>query len=538
MAVYWAEANGTIIEAEYNPGSDRLTHDEVKNELNSALILFGHTATIQPVTDDPKEEVYKVNVSNVSYSPIYVCIKEMTPGGGGTGVSRSKNEQSVQPNAKYINDAFNRMKDGVISIHLGVYKRGDATVFCAWKLKPSGAYGPTRRQVKIETIAAAIKDGFAQQDKGYGEYACAFRPEYMYFYIPNSGWLHSNPAAGKISLRPNITEIPEHNPIIIDESSRIKGGDNYLLYGVPGSGKSHTVKIEYCNDEQRMERVVFHPDYTYSDFIGQIMPKLDEERRVYYDFAPGPFTRMLQKAHTNPQMAFFLVIEELNRGNAPAIFGEVFQLLDRKKEEIEGTADIQIGESSYGITNTYVAEAVYGTPEHLVFIPSNLSIVATMNTSDQNVFTLDTAFQRRWRMRMIENNIKDAAHARKQILDTSVTWGQFNTAINQLILEANSRLSSSEDKRLGAYFVTPSEIEFSTSPDPLESNKQNSRFPEKVLKYLWDDAFKFSRGVIFNDEAYKSLEDIIKTFMSNSGDNRFISIFREGVLGDLSQTEQ
>lgn len=122
----------------------------------------------------------------------------------------------------------------------------------------------------------------------------------------------------------------------IDETTRKTGGANYLLYGVPGSGKSYTVKTEYCDDEERMERVVFHPDYTYSDFVGQIMPKLDEERRVYYDFSPGPFTRMLKKAYTTPNKEFFLVIEELNRGNAPAIFGEVFQLLDRKEKADEG----------------------------------------------------------------------------------------------------------------------------------------------------------------------------------------------------------
>lgn len=314
-----------------------------------------------------------------------------------------------------------------------------------------------------------------------------------------------------------------------DETTRITGGTNYLLYGVPGSGKSHTVKTEFCDDEDRMERVVFHPDYTYSDFVGQIMPKLDEDRRVYYDFSPGPFTRMLKKSYTNPGKEFFLVIEELNRGNAPAIFGEVFQLLDRKEQAEEGA----VGESSYGITNSYVSEIVYDDASHQVLIPSNLNIVATMNTSDQNVFTLDTAFQRRWRMRMIENNIGAAVHAKKTILDTSVTWEQFNTAINRLILESNSRLSSSEDKRLGAYFVTPLDLELSTSGDVKEADKQNSRFPEKVLKYLWDDAFKFSREVIFDIDNYQSLEEVIRAFKSNSGNERFNKIFKEGVLGDI-----
>lgn len=161
---------------------------------------------------------------------------------------------------------------------------------------------------------------------------------------------------------------------------RIEGGANYLLYGVPGSGKSHTVKTEYCNDESRMERVVFHPDYTYSDFVGQIMPQLDEERRVCYGFAPGPFTRMLKKAWNNPETEFFLVIEELNRGNAPAIFGEAFQLLDRNEDGDAGA----VGESAYGIANAHVSAEVYGDSGRHARIPSNLSIVATMNTSRQS----------------------------------------------------------------------------------------------------------------------------------------------------------
>ena len=327
----------------------------------------------------------------------------------------------------------------------------------------------------------------------------------------------------------DVSDISTTSINSIDESKRIKGGANYLLYGVPGSGKSHTVKTEYCDDEERMERVVFHPDYTYSDFVGQIMPKLDEERRVYYDFNPGPFTRMLRKAYRNPSKEFFLVIEELNRGNAPAIFGEVFQLLDRKEQETDGA----VGESAYGITNHYVSAEVYGNPDHPTFIPSNLNIVATMNTSDQNVFTLDTAFQRRWRMRMIENNIEEAVHANHTILDTTITWKQFNISINKLILETNLGLASSEDKRLGAYFVTALDLQFSDTGNTKEDDMQNSRFPEKVLKYLWDDAFKFSRNTVFNTDIHNSLEEVIKAFKTHKGNKRFTTVFREGVLGDI-----
>lgn len=168
--------------------------------------------------------------------------------------------------------------------------------------------------------------------------------------------------------------------------------------------------------------MVFHPDYTYSDFIGQILPCVEENGQVTYKFTPGPFTNILKDAFNNPTEEYVLVIEEINRGNAPAIFGEVFQLLDRKVEISDINDDgLPIGTSEYGITNANMARIIYDDPTHKVRIPSNLSIIGTMNTSDQNVFTLDTAFQRRWNMRLIENNFDevDDSFAKATILDSS-----------------------------------------------------------------------------------------------------------------------
>jgi hypothetical protein len=503
--------------------------------LTELFSVFGSQVSEQKIN----AELSRITSSNLD-EPVIVCYKPITFGGGEFSDSRSHEERRIQ--VQYINNnqACEKQQNGEIAILIGLSDSDN--IFCAWKLGFSNAtQGTISKQIKQTTIDAAKKSGIARQkQRNRDEYTCAFRKEFIYFYIQNLSWLHGKSLASITDEdMPPITDADEDGVSTledetppfkrVDEAVHITGGANYLLYGVPGSGKSHTVKTEYCDDEERMERVVFHPDYTYSDFVGQIMPKLDEERRVYYDFLPGPFTRMLKKAYTTPGKEFFLVIEELNRGNAPAIFGEVFQLLDRKERDDEGT----IGESSYGITNAYVADIVYENPDHPVLISSNLNIVATMNTSDQNVFTLDTAFQRRWRMRMIENSIATAIHAKNTILDTTVTWEQFNSAINRLILEANSRLSSSEDKRLGAYFVTPLDLEFSKSTETKEAEKQNSRFPEKVLKYLWDDAFKFSREVIFDIDNYQSLEDVIRAFKTSSGNARFNKIFKEGVLGDI-----
>ena len=287
---------------------------------------------------------------------------------------------------------------------------------------------------------------------------------------------------------------------------RKTGAENILLYGVPGAGKSHEIKTKYCADERYIERVVFHPDYMYSDFVGQILPRVDKDKdgndKLRYVFTPGPFTKMLKKAVNDPKNYYYLIIEELNRGNAPAIFGEIFQLLDRKDED-EFPAE-EVGESEYGISNYDVAREVYQDEEHPVRIPSNMFILATMNTADQNVFTLDTAFQRRWNMKQIENRVQSAEHANAIIAGTKVNWGAFATVINDMVIEINVDMASSEDKRLGAYFVKKKELEA-------------SRFPEKVLKYLWDDAFKMDKTAIFNDSC-KTLEDVVITYETTTSD--------------------
>ena len=345
-----------------------------------------------------------------------------------------------------------------------------------------------------------------------------------------------------------------------DKVPRIENGTNVLLYGVPGSGKSWTIDHEYCKKNTNVERLVFHPDYTYSDFIGQILPNVSDDGQVSYKFTAGPFTNILSDAYAHPQEEYILIIEEINRGNAPAIFGEVFQLLDRKTEIRDIDDDgYPIGTSEYGITNANIAAIVYGDAKHKVRIPSNLSIVGTMNTSDQNVFTLDTAFQRRWEMRLIENDFSNVDNklANAKILDTEVTWKNFCVAINDIVVGNSARMTSAEDKRLGAYFVNLRDLKFDAKMGDLKdydvlrkkesqnklseeektqianiriAMRQNRKFPEKVIKYLWDDAFKFNRETIFDTSEYQSLEQVIRTFMYEKGQDRF-KVFKDNVRG-------
>ncbi|WP_154412945.1 McrB family protein [Helicobacter pylori] len=301
----------------------------------------------------------------------------------------------------------------------------------------------------------------------------------------------------------------------IDESVRIDGGKNIILYGVPGSGKSYTLQRDYCNDNSVVEKIVFHPDYSYNDFVGQIMPSVDDSGIVSYKFNPGPFTNILKKAYHNPQTKHVLVIDEINRGNAPAIFGEIFQLLDRLKHDKDG---FKKGSSEYVINNIDIANIVHSDKNASIRIPSNLWIIATMNTSDQNVFTLDTAFQRRFSMQLIENSFEnvDDDFKNMKILDTDITWQKFCTTINEKIAQNNEGLSSMEDKRFGIYFVN------------IDDLKSKENFAHKVIKYLWDDVFKFDRNIIFDTTKFNTLEAVVKNFTKEKGRTQF-DIFSDDV---------
>lgn len=233
-----------------------------------------------------------------------------------------------------------------------------------------------------------------------------------------------------------------------------------------------------------------------------------KENKLQYEFVPGPFTKIIKTAYEEPDQQCLLIIEELNRGNAPAIFGEIFQLLDRKDD----------GESKYGIYNADIAKYAYGgLPENQgkaidviantpIKLPPNLTIVATMNTSDQNVFTMDTAFQRRWQMKHIPNKFDlNTAHVNKHLPNSAISWGVFAQTVNKKMHTANLGFGGTDDKSLGVYFATDNDL------DDAE------RFAEKVLKYLWDDAFKLGRQALFSN-CSEGLSAVIEAYEDAKGD--------------------
>ena len=352
---------------------------------------------------------------------------------------------------------------------------------------------------------------------------------------------HLNKNSNNFSNNNNF-ESPENGEEFDDSENEteafINAFDQVIFYGVPGSGKSFSIeeKTKNLNETQKI-RTVFHPEYSNADFIGQIMPVLRNEK-IAYEFTPGPFSCILKKAYTNPTLNYCLIIEEINRGNAAGIFGEIFQLLDREMN----TDSINYGWSKYPVNNKFInayirEDSELDVPDDFseesgIRLPPNLSILATMNTSDQNVFTLDNAFQRRWDMKLIENvfgDTEEEINQRNAFVDSAkqITWEKFQTAINIKIgkMSEDAGLSSMEDKRLGCWFV---KAEKTTEKDKDGKDIyiiRNKLFAEKVLKYLWDDAFKFCREKVFN--GYTNLESLTRDFKGDKEFSVFKNLFSE-----------
>lgn len=332
-----------------------------------------------------------------------------------------------------------------------------------------------------------------------------------------------------------------------------------IFYGVPGSGKSHSIKKELSEKgitdlKEQIKRVVFHPEYTNADFVGQILPQSsDGGTTISYPFVPGPFTQILAKAYTHKNTHYALIIEEINRGNAAAIFGELFQLLDRLDEdETESSNEVAYtkGWSSYSINNDNINKAIqeaYNDSKIEPFIsknifdtyklnigirlPPNLSIFATMNTSDQNVFKLDNAFKRRWKLRLIPNKFKEEQeeiNQRDAVVESfDFTWNNFREAVNSIIIDPDNSIdiSSFADRQIGCWFTKA-----------IKKDEkyiiEKEVFVHKVLEYLWDDVCNGDIGIFFK-ETYKSFAELVEDVIEKGNTD----IFSENLKGELSQNK-
>lgn len=328
-------------------------------------------------------------------------------------------------------------------------------------------------------------------------------------YIDYNDQNNRNPYYALLQYKEFIKIKNEHK---IDDNGRLEGAYNKIYYGIPGSGKSYTVDAKFNEEEYKVFRTTFHPEYTNSDFVGQIIPMVKDDK-VKYEFHPGSFTLALKYALENKNKKVCLIIEEINRGNASAIFGDIFQLLDRTEK----------GRSKYEIYNGPILDYFEenGINMNKIYVPSNMWIISTMNTSDQNVFTLDTAFKRRWKMEYIKNVFADnekSKELRNKVIPLgekypNVTWEKFVNKINKHIISDTSGING-EDKQLGMYFVSVEEIN-----DPKE-------FAEKILSYLWEDVAKLNTSYWFG--SISSYDELIDSFNKNSLDI-FNSLFDDEI---------
>lgn len=271
-----------------------------------------------------------------------------------------------------------------------------------------------------------------------------------------------------------------------------------IFYGCPGTGKSHEVKkiaegekcekviwykkeanaegiyerVENPSDEEKKNltnnvfRTTFHPDYDYATFVGCYKPVKDDDNKLDYRFIPQVFTNAYITALRHPEDPIYLIIEEINRGNCAQIFGDLFQLLDRRN-----------GVSEYSIRpDTELSKylASQNVPSEQLSLPANLNIYATMNTSDQSLFPMDSAFKRRWAMEYmpIKYDSDKASKFTIAIGDETYPWTGFLRMVNERILDA----TDSEDKQMGEYFIKDSVNE--------------KEFINKVMFYIWNDVCK------------------------------------------------
>lgn len=324
----------------------------------------------------------------------------------------------------------------------------------------------------------------------------------------------------------------KHHEIIDEQSLPLQ----QIFYGAPGTGKSNTIKREVDDKGMPNVRTTFHPDSDYSTFVGAYKPTSVEvpvmtiigkeqvpvvnakpEKKIVYEFVPQAFLKAYTGAWKDQDKPFFLIIEEINRGNCAQIFGDLFQLLDRNDETglsdypISPDEDIQkflLTDKKFGFA-ALTDEQKAAIPKEvlageLMILPKNLHIWATMNTSDQSLFPIDSAFKRRWDWQYMP--ISNGKKGWKIVANgKQYDWWQFLQKMNNQI----GSTTNSEDKKLGYYFCK-------AKGDTIDAET----FVGKVIFYVWNDVFKD-----FAEEAGDLFKDTDGSLLSF---NKFYAVSDDG----------
>lgn len=349
-----------------------------------------------------------------------------------------------------------------------------------------------------------------------------------------------------------------------------------IYYGAPGTGKSFT--IDDKTDDKNSVRTTFHPDSDYASFVGAYKPTMENvpinsiygesvqfatgknghpgtEKKIVYKYVPQAFLKAYVAAWSNLDTPYFLIIEEINRGNCAQIFGDLLQLLDRSNAgsssyAIHADEDITqfLSSDSKGFASLSdeQKDAIRAFELHkdngktqavgqdilngkLLLLPPNLYIWATMNTSDQSLFPIDSAFKRRWNWKYmpieyhpIDKKTQQPIDWNFQIGDNIYSWGQFLSKINPEIYT----LTESSDKQMGYFFA---------KADNTTGIISEEVFLNKVLFYLWTDVFKdfdVSSELFKNKKANRSFR-FTDFFEDPEALGNFIDNFNLDVVEDL-----
>lgn len=293
-----------------------------------------------------------------------------------------------------------------------------------------------------------------------------------------------------------------------------------IYFGAPGTGKSYGVDklIRNCypdienKDNPFVFKTTVYSDYSYYNFIGNIMPT-SKNGEIGYDFKAGIFSQALATAFEYSDKEIFLIVEEMSRGNIASIFGDIFQLLDRDKN----------GLSEYSVNNDLIIQHFDEKGINIgkkIFLPRNFHIIGTVNTSDQNVNVIDTAFKRRFEFVYVDVSpvSKDGTIMNEYVFtlaNKEFEWNKLYMSLNKLI---TTKLELSEDKQIGQFF-----IKFNNYSN---DEQKFAAIQNKLLHYLWDDV----QGAVISDE-YKIFNKEYKTFSSLYKDfGEKLNVFSEELI--------
>ena len=330
----------------------------------------------------------------------------------------------------------------------------------------------------------------------------------------------------KLKVKYSLDISEDNSEIINNEFPEPDCPHNRIISGAPGTGKSYSLeedRKEYFGRENLYNRVTFHPAYSYAQFFGCFKPiskMKNGEKEIEYSFVPGPFVTTLLKALAEPEKNFLLIIEEINRANVAAVFGDVFQLLDRddsgKSEYAISISDELMEYINDGFGKELLNDV--DVKEQKIRIPANMYIWATMNSADQGVMPMDTAFKRRWDFEYIgiddgEEFIKDV-NVRIQLKDgmQEFNWNELRKQINENLKVHGDEIP--EDKLLGPFFIQKYILDM-VEQDAGASEAFVKAFKNKVLMYLFDDVARYNLDYVFDTESIPGtagLSDILAAF--------------------------